>query len=106
MKLAILANGQQKEEWLGKPQSQDVKLKWVNSRNELLESGAEALFDLLFQQENNAYPISKLNAPLFIHEVTYPFRSNSSFTNIREIGFPLFRLNAWPTFLKREILEL
>jgi 3-hydroxybutyryl-CoA dehydrogenase len=106
MKLAILANGQQKEEWLAKPQGQGVKIKWVNNRKELLDSGAEAFFDLLFQPENNAYPYSKLNGPLFIHEVTYPFRSNSSFANISEIAFPLFRMNAWPTFLKREIVEL
>jgi 3-hydroxybutyryl-CoA dehydrogenase len=105
MKLAILANEQQKEEWLAKSQRPDVEMKWVSNRNELLSSSAQVFFDLLFQVGNN-YPYSKVKVPLFIHEVSYPFSSSLSFTNIQEMKAPLFRVNAWPTFLKREIVEI
>lgn len=104
MKLAILANEEQKKEWLSKPAPGDVQLAWATNLKELTATNADAYFDLLFQNESkHLQSLLTLRKPVFINEVIYDFHfllnGNENFSA------PLLRLNAWPTFLKRPIVE-
>jgi len=101
MRIVILANQRQKEEWLAKPQAGDSQLNWVAKESELLEQSADAYFNLIFQTSgDNIDAYSHIAGPVFLNEVIHPL------TTLKKIDTPLFRLNAWPGFLKREILEL
>lgn len=101
MKIVILGNERQKEEWLSKPQAGGVLLRWVSNERELLDETADAYFNLLYQaNDNNLDAYSHLTVPLFLNEVIYPFKLNKGTST------PVFRLNAWPGFLKREIIEV
>jgi 3-hydroxybutyryl-CoA dehydrogenase len=106
MKLAILANEDQKKEWLAKPTKSDAQLIWVANIRELAEAKANACFDLLFQNDSSHLDsLSQVNGPLFVNEVIYPFDSLlKKFSPKERTSF--FRLNAWPGFLKRELVEL
>ena len=106
MKLAILANEEQKKEWLSKPTQEDAQLIWVPNHQQLTETKADAYFDLLFQNEKNHLELLLLlESPVFINEVIYDFNFLLNAKNEKP-GAPFLRLNAWPTFLQREIVEL
>ena len=106
MKLAILANDRQKEEWLLKPMKEGVYLIWVSNHQELQSTAADAYFDLLFQPVGGRIDaLLSLNAPVFLNEVIHPFSSLIA-GGASPQKSALLRLNAWPTFLKREIIEL
>ena len=103
MKIAILASDEQKKEWLLKPHSATAELLWVKDFNELLHTQADVYFDLLFQPgDERLNALLKLSAPTFINEVSHSF---VDLVNSAE-KVSLFRLNAWPGFLKRDIVEL
>jgi 3-hydroxybutyryl-CoA dehydrogenase len=100
MRLVVLTNEQLKEELLSSGISDEYKIDWVNSSNELLShTDADAVIDLLF--EHNAYDVSHLNDYL-----SKPVFVNSMNKTISEIGLPVIRINAWPGFLKRNIAEV
>jgi 3-hydroxybutyryl-CoA dehydrogenase len=105
MTVAILANAEQKEEWLSKAYSQEVKLVWASNPTELLDQKADAYFNLLFQTGRyNIHEYAQLKVPLFINEVIHPFAALAGFD--MKLPFPLVRLNAWPGFLKRQVVEV
>ena len=105
MKLAILANEVQREEWLSKPAKEGVKVIWVTNHSELLNQKADVYFNLLFQPgRESLVSYASLNAPIFINEVVSPF--SSMMKEASSISNGVFRLNAWPTFLKRTVVEL
>jgi 3-hydroxybutyryl-CoA dehydrogenase len=104
MKIAILANAQQKEEWLSKENVKEVQLTWVANEKELANANADAYFDLLFVPVDASIErYSTLKSPLFVHEVIHTF---SSIIHDSAFAIPIFRLNAWPGFLKREMIEV
>ncbi len=106
MKLAILANEEKKNEWLSKPAQGDLELIWVANNQQLIETKADAYFDLLFQNEpGRLESLLQLGSPLFINEVIYPFNFLLNDPS-KKISTPLFRINAWPGFLKRELIEI
>ncbi len=106
MKLAILANENQKVEWLSKAQQDSVDLIWISNQEEFLNTKAHAYFDLLFQPGDVTLEfLLSIEAPLFINEVVHPFDSILNSTSL-QIKSSIFRLNAWPTFLRREIVEI
>ena len=105
MTVAILANEAQKAEWLSKPYSEEVKLIWASNHTELLDQKADAYFNLLFQPRGyNIHEYAQLKAPLFINEVIHPFAALAG--SDMKLSFPLARLNAWPGFLKRQVVEV
>ena len=100
MRLVVLTNEQLKEELLWGGVSNYCKIDWINSRKELLShTDADAVIDLLF--EYNGYDVSHLN-----NYLTKPVFVNSMNKTIVEIGLPVFRINAWAGFLKRNIAEV
>jgi len=106
MKLAILANEEQKQEWLSKAAQGEIQLIWAANHQELAETEADAYFDLLFHQDvSRVESLLQLERPLFINEVIYPFNVLLN-GGSHKISTPLFRINAWPGFLKRELIEV
>jgi len=100
MRLVVLTNEQLKEELLSNGVSNYCKIDWVNSPEELLSHpDADAVIDLLF--EHNGYDVSHLN-----NYLTKPVFVNSMNKTIVEIGLPFIRINAWPSFLKRNVTEV
>ena len=100
MRLVVLTNEQLKEELLSSGISDDCKIDWIDSPNELLShKDADAVIDLLF--EDNGYDVSHLTTYL-----KKPVFVNSMNKTIVEIGLPVIRINAWPGFLKRNIAEV
>jgi 3-hydroxybutyryl-CoA dehydrogenase len=100
MRLVVLTNEQLKEELLSNGVSDYCKIDWINSQKDLLShTDADAVIDLLF--EHNGHEVSHLN-----NYLTKPVFVNSMNKTIVEIGLPIIRINAWPTFLKRNIAEV
>ena len=96
----VLTNAQLKEELLSNGISDDCKIDWINSpKGFLSHTDADAVIDLLF--ENNEYDVSHLN-----NYLTKPVFVNSMNKTIVEIGLPFIRINAWPSFLKRNTAEV
>lgn len=99
MRLAVLANEEQKKELLSCGKADDCIIDWVNSADELKDfSNADAVIDLLF--EENGYSTSHLTGffptPVIINCVS---------KTAAEIGLPFIRINGWPGFLQRNITE-
>lgn len=105
MKLAILATAQAKEEWLLKPAGK-AEITWVSNVDELAATPAEAWFDLEF--EHHADRVNKLAAiagPVFINSVVQPLIDSELLSGPMEDA-EFIRINAWPTFLQRELTEV
>lgn len=104
MKLAILANDIMKQEWLAKG-SGSAELQWVNDVDALTAAQADAWFDLDF--EDHPEHIGKLEAiqgPVFISSVIRPLVGSDA--SLSGDDSQLIRINAWPTFLNRELVEV
>jgi len=93
----VLANGDQKKEFLARGISETVKIEWASRIEEFLNhSNADAFFDLLFNTSDARIKLLSqlLPKPVFINSVVY-----------RVTGFPFIHINAWNTFLQREMIE-
>jgi 3-hydroxybutyryl-CoA dehydrogenase len=100
MKIAVLANNVSKEEFLSKKIPSTVEIIMAESLSQLLFiKNADAYFD--FEFIINDERIKQLNSflpkPVFI---------NSVINTLTEINQPFIRINAWPTFLKRNVCEI
>jgi 3-hydroxybutyryl-CoA dehydrogenase len=98
MKLAVITNEVLKEEFLTKGIPEGIETVFIQ-QVESVPSDADIIFDLLF--ENTAERINLLRqflpAIVFINSVT------AALTTIQA---PFIRINAWTTFLKRNISEI
>jgi len=99
MKLVILATNSQLTELLASGAENSLTVERLETAEELLNHpGADAFFDLSF--ENTAKRkelLSKLlPKPVFINSVLH---------NLTEINTSFIRINGWPTFLKRNLVE-
>ncbi|HSZ87370.1 MAG TPA: 3-hydroxyacyl-CoA dehydrogenase family protein [Puia sp.] len=100
MKIALLANNVSKEEFLFKKIPSSVEIIMVGSLSQLvLTKNADAYFDLEFVMDDERIRQlhSLLPKPIFINSIT---------NTLTEIDQPFIRINAWPTFLKRNICEI
>jgi len=100
MKIAMLANNVSKEEFLSKKIPSTVEITMAESLSQLLlVKNADAYFDLEFIMDDERIKqlSSFLPKPVFI---------NSVVNTLTEINQPFIRINAWPTFLKRNICEI
>lgn len=105
MHLAILANEAAKQEWLSKGET-NADISWVTDLDALVQVKADAYFDLLFEENpGHIAKLSQLMAPVFINSVTEPLVDSELFSSVAE-ECQLIRINAWPTFLKRDMLEV
>jgi 3-hydroxybutyryl-CoA dehydrogenase len=99
MTIAILADDLLKEEWLLKEASEDIEVIWVDSVRSLAMTEADAHFDLLFNMDPERMgQLKPVNGkPLFVNAVTWTGKM---------IGKQFIRINAWPTLLRRPIVEI
>lgn len=99
MIVAILADDEIKAEIIDKGYSDAVEVIWADSLQSLRVIEADAYFDLLF--DNDSERISRLKfllpKPLFVNAVVPT-------GNLLPPGF--MRINAWPTMMKRSLVEL
>jgi 3-hydroxybutyryl-CoA dehydrogenase len=102
MKLAILTNGQAKEEWLSR-QSGSAQILWVDNVDELCSTPADAWFDLEFEyQADRVKKLAAIQGPVFINSVIHPLINSGLPVENTEF----IRINAWPTFLQRPLTEV
>lgn len=99
MKLAIVASEQFKEELLSLPVRKGVEIDWLNHVVELANHRhADAVIDLMFNNEKKEISLLKEFQPR-------PVIVNSVIKTITEIDLSFIRINGWPTFLKRPVVE-
>jgi 3-hydroxybutyryl-CoA dehydrogenase len=99
MTVLLVANEEQKGEWLSCPADNTIRVTWITKPEDLLTiEPFEACIDLLF--ENTRERISwlrNLNSPLIL--------VNSVIEPMHQIQQPFVRINGWNTFLKRAVME-
>jgi len=99
MKIVLLGNDKTKDELLSGLNTDSVTVIAVKDIAEfLLHPEADAFFDLAFEMNTVRIELLKklMPKPVFINSVLYTnAETNSSF----------IRVNGWPTFLKRDLLE-
>lgn len=99
MIIAILADDVLKEEWLSKEAPEEVEFVWVDSVRSLMMTEADARFDLLFTTDPERMERLKPadGKPLFVNAVAWTGKV---------IGQQFIRINAWPSLLRRPIIEV
>lgn len=99
MRLSILADEAIKEEIMQKGIPSTITISWETSLEGLINARADAYFDLLFVNEPSRIDVLKklLPLPVYINAVT---------DTLAEVGQPFTRVNAWPGFLNRSVLEI
>lgn len=99
MKIVLLGNDETKDELLSGLNAGVVTVIGVKDIAEfLLYPEADAFFDLAFEMNPERIELLKklMPKPVIINSVSY---------TIAETGSSFIRLNGWPTFLKRDLLE-
>ena len=99
MTIALLADDVLKKEWLAKPVNSEVEILWCGSVRTLVSTGADAYVDLLFtpDKERTKQLSMRSGFPFFINSVEY---------GTEAAGPEFIRINAWPGFLPRDIVEV
>jgi 3-hydroxybutyryl-CoA dehydrogenase len=98
MQLIILSDEILKEELLSNGIEPEVTIHWIHSPEQLFEiKNADGLIDLLFDYSDKRIELLK------------PFPGtiiiNSVEKTLTDLNSPFVRINGWPTFLKRNIVE-
>ena len=96
--MAVIANNQLQEEFLSKKLLNYVNVCFVKVP-ENIPADTYIVIDLLFENTKERISLLKqfLPRPVFINAVN---------ETLAEIDQPFIRINAWPTFLKRNIAEI
>ena len=98
MHIVVLGSNILKEELLSSAHN-NIQVEWINDINDFkTHSEADAFIDLEFELDSARVEILKSLLPK-------PVIVNSVIKTISEINLPLVRINAWPTFLQRKIME-
>ena len=93
----VLANSELKNEFLAHGFSDTLQIEWIDTIEKFSDySNADAFFDLLF---HNSEERIKLLSQL----LPKPVIINSVVTG--DTGFPFIHINAWNTFLQRDMIE-
>ena len=98
MTVAVLASGELKKEFLERKFPEDTDIIWCDTLKTLGMVEADVYFDLLYRNdsERNAQLEKIKDKTVFIGAVN----------NIVEKKYKFIRLNNWPGFLKRDIVEV
>ncbi|MEP6749623.1 MAG: 3-hydroxyacyl-CoA dehydrogenase family protein [Bacteroidota bacterium] len=98
MKLAVITNDELKEEFLSKQIPDYANVCFVKEPQNV-PADTYIVFDLLFENTTDRIFLLKefLPRPVFINAVA---------ETLAEINQPFIRINAWPTFLKRSVIEV
>lgn len=98
MKIVVLANDVLKEEWLSSTRT-NISIDWIKDFKEFADHPeADAYIDFGFELNTTRVEILKGLLPK-------PVIVNSVINTLVEIYLPVIRVNAWPTFLQRKIIE-
>jgi 3-hydroxybutyryl-CoA dehydrogenase len=98
MQIVLLTNPGQKEELLSKQKSENADNKYVNDYDELLYyPDADAFF--ILHDDINIEQIKLFTKPVFINSVISTLDDLNLLQNVS-------RINAWPTFLQRNVWEV
>lgn len=99
MRLAILSDEALKSEFLQKNIPSEVEILWTSELSDFVKTKADVYMDLLFKNyPEHVDPLKTLiPKPIFINAVTQ---------TLEEIEEPFIRINAWPSFLSRNISEI
>jgi 3-hydroxybutyryl-CoA dehydrogenase len=98
MKLAVITNRVLKEELLLKAIPAAIKIVFIEEVK-AIPADADVILDLLFENDTERIRVLKqfLPRPVIINSVTI---------TLAVIQLAFIRINAWPTFLKRNIAEI
>ena len=99
MQLVVLANDSQVEELLNNRSNNQIKLAVIKTvEDAAMHKDADGLIDLLFDGSGERIQLLNefSNGPVII---------NSVVDTLEKIGASFTRINAWPGFLKRSIVE-
>ncbi len=97
MRLVVLADEILKEELLSNGTTTEVEIIWTDDVAEFANrEDADGYIDLLFDNTRIELLKNFLPRPVII---------NSVINTLEEINAPFIRINAWPGFLKRPIVE-
>ena len=99
MNVAVLADDVLKQELISKPIADDVEFIWADSLRAFTAIEADLYIDLLFELDAERTNRLKqlLPKPVMVNAVAF---------STKAIGQPFIRINAWPTLLRRNIVEL
>lgn len=96
MKIAVITNDVLKEEWLAQGRQDAAGIEWLTEPIAIEE--AACYIDLLFQpNEERISKLIKLQPALII--------VNSVMTTLNGLPEKFIRINGWPAFLKRPVVE-
>jgi len=97
MRLVVLADANQREELLSCGADTGLDLVLVNTLDELRQNiNAECVIDLLFDGSSERLAILKKFPTVIINSVIH---------SLSQLNVPFVRINAWPGFLQRSIVE-
>ena len=96
MKVAIITDDTLKEEWISRGMQETVLVEWVSEP--LAVEGADCYIDLLFQPTaERINKLKKLQPAIII--------VNSVIATLNMLSENFIRINGWPGFLKRTVVE-
>src|SRR5215218_3634380 len=99
MHIVILSSEDLKKELLHNGIQEQTQLTWIKKPEDFLSHlQADAFMDLLFENTGQRRELLKqlLPAPVIVNSVAH---------TLTDIGLPVIRINAWPTFLKSALIE-
>ena len=99
MRLVVLADEILKEELLSNGITREVDIIWIDDVDEFTyRENADGCIDLLFDNTKERIELLKKLS-------SQPVIVNSVIDTLAEINAPFIRINAWPGFLKRPVVE-
>jgi 3-hydroxybutyryl-CoA dehydrogenase len=99
MRLVVLADEILKKELTSTETTRESEIIWIDDVDEFAyQENADGWIDLLFDNTNKRIELLKKFSP-------QPVIVNSVINTLDEINAPFTRINGWPGFLKRPIIE-
>jgi len=99
MRLVVLADEILKEELLSNGITREVDIIWIDDVDEFTyRENADGCIDLLFDNTKERIELLKKLS-------SQPVIVNSVIDTLEDINAPFVRINAWPGFLKRAVVE-
>jgi 3-hydroxybutyryl-CoA dehydrogenase len=96
MKTVVISNDALKEEWIHQGGLEDAMFEWISEPGYIKET--DCYIDLLFNNDaDRINKLKKLQPSLII--------VNSVIATLKELPENFIRINGWPTFLKRQLVE-
>ena len=98
MRLVVLADEILKQELLNDVGNRQVEIIWIDSVDEFSNNtNADGYIDLVFDNTNQRIELLKnFSQPVIVDSVT---------DTLRDINAPFVRINAWPGFFRRSVVE-